>query len=268
MPGCRTSAVLTMKILPEILLESFRNHRGIDIKAALQQLGETFLRSDSFNFYTSVAVITSSRIEGEPMEVDSYIKHKIQQIEYLPELTQKPNDLFRAYIYAKENRLNKHNFLQAHRILTEHLLPEHWRGVYRQNAMVVMEHKTGRIQFEAAPADAVQSEMDKLWDDIEELLRTELSLEETFYYASFIHLLFVCIHPFNDGNGRAGRLLEKWFLSDKLGPVAWYIQSEQYYYRHVDSYYLNLNRLGMFYDQLDFTKAEPFLSMLQKALDS
>jgi len=257
-----------MKILSDVLLESYRNQAGIDFQTALRHLDETFVRSDSFSFYTSVAVITSSKIEGEPMEVDSYIKHKIQHIEYLPELTEKPNDLFRAYIYAKENRLTRGHFSKAHQLITEHLLPGNWRGIYRQNPMVVMEHKTGRIQFEAAPAHLVQGEMDKLWDDIEELLRCNLSVEEIFYYASFIHLVFVCIHPFNDGNGRAGRLLEKWFLSDKLGPVAWYIQSEQYYYRHVDEYYLNLNKPGIFYEQLDFTKAEPFLRMLQKALDS
>ncbi|PSL26807.1 Fic family protein [Dyadobacter jiangsuensis] len=257
-----------MKILSDALLESYRNQAGIGIQAALQRLDETFVRSDSFNFYTSVAVITSSKIEGEPMEIDSYIKHKIQQVEYLPELTQKPNDLFRAYIYAKENRLTSSHFAQAHRLLTEHLLSEHSRGFYRQNPMVVMEHKTGRIQFEAAPAHLVQEEMRKLWEDIGLLLRSELSLEETFYYAAFIHLVFVCIHPFNDGNGRAGRLLEKWFLSDKLGPAAWYIQSEQHYYKHVKEYYLNLNRLGIFYEQLDFTKAEPFLMMLPKALDN
>lgn len=201
------------------------------------------------------------------MEVDSYIKHKIQHIEYLPELTQKPNDLFRAYIYAKENRLTKDHFLQAHRLLTEHLLPVHWRGVYRTNAMVVMEHKTGKIQFEAAPAHLLEKEMEKFWQDIADLLHQELSLEETFYYASCIHLLFVCIHPFNDGNGRVGRLLEKWLLSDKLGPVAWYIQSEQHYYQHVDEYYRNLNRLGIFYEQLDFSKAEAFLKMLPEALN-
>lgn len=268
MAGCRTCVVLPMRIISDILLENYRNHPGTDIKTALQQLNETFVRSDSFNFYTSIAVITSSRIEGEPMEVDSYIKHKIQHVEYLPELTRKPNDLFRAYIYAKENRLTQEHFSQAHRILTEHLLPEHWRGVYRRNAMVVMEHKTGRIQFEAAPAHLLQGEMDKLWEDINELLRRDLSLEETFYYASFIHLVFVCIHPFNDGNGRAGRLLEKWFLSDKLGPVAWYIQSEQFYYQHVDAYYRNLNRLGVFYEQLDFSKAEPFLKMLLGTFDN
>lgn len=257
-----------MKILSDALLESYRNLPGTGIQTALQQLAETFVRSDSFNFYTSIAVITSSKIEGEPMEVDSYIKHKIQRVEYLPELTQKPNDLFRAYIYAKENRLTKEHFSQAHQILTEHLLPEHWRGIYRQNPMVVMEHKTGRIQFEAAPAHLVQGEMGKLWDDIDELLRCDLSVEEIFYYASFIHLVFVCVHPFNDGNGRAGRLLEKWFLSDKLGTMAWYIQSERHYYQHVDAYYRNLNRLGIFYEQLDFTKAEPFLKMLPRALDN
>lgn len=255
-----------MEIISDILLENYRKRPGLDFHAALQRLDESFVRSDSFNFYTSVAVITSSRIEGEPMEVDSYIKHKIQHIEYLPELTQKPNDLFRAYIFAKENRLTEDHFLQAHSLLAEHLLPEHWRGVHRRNAMVVMEHKTGKIQFEATPAHLLEGEMEKLWKDIAFLLHRELSLEETFYYASFIHLLFVCIHPFNDGNGRAGRLLEKWFLSDKLGLVAWYIQSEKYYYEHVGEYYRNLNRLGIFYEQLNFAKAEHFLAMLPDAL--
>ncbi|SEI74000.1 Fic/DOC family protein [Dyadobacter sp. SG02] len=255
-----------MNIVSDTLLENYRNQLGLDPDAALQKLRESFVRADSFNFYTSVAVITSSKIEGEPMEVDSYIKHKIQQIEYLPELTQKPNDLFRAYIYAKENRLTEDHFLHAHRLLTEHLLPGHWRGVYRRNPMVVMEHKTGRIQFEAAPAHLLETEMGRLWEDITELLHRDLSFEEIFYYASFIHLVFVCIHPFNDGNGRAARLLEKWFLSDKLGHVAWYIQSEQYYYQHVEAYYQNLNRLGMFYEQLDYLRAESFLKMLPEAL--
>lgn len=255
------------KIISDVLLEKYKNELGFNLGEALRRLEETFVRTDSFNFYTSVAVITSSKIEGEPMEVDSYVKHKIQHIEYLPELTQKPNDLFRAYIYAKENRLTRDHFSQAHRLLTEHLLPEHWRGIYRRNEMVVMEHKTGKIQFEATPAHLLESEMEKLWQDIDYLLHQELSLEETFYYASFIHLLFVCIHPFNDGNGRAARLLEKWFLSDKLGNTAWYIQSEQYYYRHVETYYRNLNRLGMFYEQLDFMRAEPFLTMLPGSLD-
>lgn len=195
------------------------------------------------------------------MELDSYLKHKIQHIEYLPELTQKPNDLFRAYVFAKENRLGKDRFLQAHSFISEHL-PQNQRGVYRRNAMVVMEHNTGRIQFEAAPASMVKEEMEKLWEDVDTLLRQDLSVEEVFSTLPCSIWSLSASHPFNDGNGRAGRLLEKWFLADKLGSVAWYIQSEKHYYQHVNEYYLNLNRLGLFYEELDFSKADRFLMLL------
>lgn len=190
----------------------------------------------------------------------------MQHIEYLPGLTQKPNDLFRAYVFAKENRLDNGKFLQAHSFISEHLLPQNQRGIYRRNETVVMEHNTGQVQFEAAPASVVGEEMRKLWEDVDMLLRQDLSLEEVLFFASLLHLIFVSIHPFNDGNGRAGRLLEKWFLADKLGPIAWYIQSEKYYYQHINEYYLNLNRLGLFYEELDFGKADRFLAMLPGAL--
>ena len=256
-----------MEIISNKYFESYKQQIQIDFASALKEMREIELNPQSFTFYTSVAVISSSKIEGEQMEVDSYIKHKMQGIEYLPELVEKPNDLFLAYLFSKESKLSKENFLQSHILLSTHLLPEKWRGIYRQNEMLVMEHNTGRIQYEAAPYSIIKSEMEKLWKDINTLLKQKHSTEEIFYYASYIHLMFVDIHPFNDGNGRAARLLEKWFLAEKLGETAWYIQSEKYYYHYVNHYYKNLNRLGMFYDKLNYSNAVPFLQMLPNSIN-
>ena len=78
--------------------------------------------------------------------------------------------------------------------------------------------------------------------------------------------MFVKIHLFNDGNGRTGRLLEKWFLAQHLGYKAWFVDSERYYYKHHQAYYTNLRALGLEFQTLDYNKALPFLLMLPHSL--
>jgi hypothetical protein len=57
----------------------------------------------------SVSSVFSSKIEGENIELDSYIKHKRYGVEFLPDYTKKIDDLYEAYTFAKANELNEKN---------------------------------------------------------------------------------------------------------------------------------------------------------------
>lgn len=84
-----------------------------------------------------------------------------------------------------------------------------------------------KIEYVVANSEIVKSEFEKLFHDIDLLQRTDLNPFEVFYYASLLHLVFVKIHPFQDGNGRTARLIEKWFLIEKIGQKATSIQLEK-----------------------------------------
>ena len=98
------------------------------------------------------------------------------------------------------------------------------------------------------------------------MLVEDLSNAEILFFASYIHLNFVKIHPFQDDNGRSARLLEKWFLIEKLGVKVTAIQLEKNYYLHLQDYYKNLKRLGIYYEIIDYDKAFEFLIMTANGL--
>jgi Fic family protein len=254
------------KLLTLKFFKTYQSLLDVAIEVLFSEVQEREWTADNFRFYTAVSVMSSSKIEGETLEVDSYVKHKLLNIEYLPNLTVKPNDLYRAYEFARDNKLSLENFFEAHAISTENLLPKSHRGKVRTGNMLIMEQQTNRVQYEAASSSIVDQEFKRFWKELAALINKQLSIEQIFYYASLIHLVFVKIHPFNDGNGRTARLLEKWFISAKLGDKAWYIGSENYYYQNLQTYYNNLARTGLFYDQLEYEKGLPFLLMLPNAL--
>ena len=64
------------------------------IDSKFELLKDAEISTDSFSFYTSVSAMASSKIEGETLEIDSYIKHKMLDIEYVKDLVEKPNDLY------------------------------------------------------------------------------------------------------------------------------------------------------------------------------
>ena len=125
----------------------------------------------------------------------------------------------------------------------------------------------GRIEYVAASPYLVKEEMDKFYHDLKILVTHEFNVQEVFFHASLLHLVFVKIHPWNDGNGRSARLIEKWFLAQKFGEKAWFVQSEKNYYQNHQTYYKNIRMLGLEYPELDYSKALPFLLMLPDSIE-
>jgi len=247
------------------LLTKYLEQVPNDLSDAFEALRDAEISTDSFSFYTSVSSVYSSKIEGEVIDLDSYVKHKKFGIEFSPDYTRKIDDLYDAYTFAKVNELNKETIAQAHSLLSKNILTKNRQGKYRTQNMYVST-PDGRIEYVAASPFELEAEMEKFYTDLTLLLKTELSIEETFFYASMIHLVFVKIHPWNDGNGRSARLLEKWFLAEKLGDKAWFVQSEKMYYDQHQTYYSNIRLLGLEYPNLDYTQALPFLLMLPSAV--
>jgi hypothetical protein len=56
-------------------------------------------------------------------------------------------------------------------------------------------------------------------------------------------------------------LIEKWFLIEKIGDKATAVQLEKNYYKRLKEYYSNIKKLGLEYDNLDFSKSLDFLLM-------
>ena len=256
---------ISLEIIPVDLLAEYMEQVPTGLAQSFAALTDAEISTHTFSFYTSVSSVFSSKIEGEPIELDSYIKHKKFGIEFLPDYTMKVDDLYSAYTYAHIHDLNAVNIAEAHKLLSEHIVATHYQGKIRTQNMYVTT-PDGRVEYVATAPTQVKSEMDKLYNDIAMLLEQDLSIQETFFFASWIHLIFVKIHPWNDGNGRCARLIEKWFLAQKLGANAWFVESERYYYEHHQTYYKNIRAMGIEYPELDYTHALPFLLMLSRSV--
>lgn len=256
---------INLEIIPITLCEQYNLQIRKNLQSDFDKLRDAEISTENFSFYTSVASVFSSKIEGEEIELDSYIKHKKFGIEFLPDYTKKIDDLYNAYQFAKSNTLNKKNIEKAHQLLSKHILAKNWQGKMRKQNMFVAS-PDGKIEYVASTLQEVETEMQKFYKDVDSLISAKLKIEDVFFYASLIHLVFVKIHPFNDGNGRTARLLEKWFLAQHLGEKAWFIQSEKHYYQNHQTYYNNLRVLGLEYQSLDYNKALPFLLMLPSSL--
>ena len=139
---------MELHIIPTALLAQYGKQVDKELENKFEQLRDADISTETFSFYTSVSAVFSSKIEGENIEIDSYIKHKKFGIAFLPDYTQKIDDLYDAYSFAKTNVLNKANISEAHKLLSKHIVAKHQQGKYHTQNMYVST-PDGKIEYAA-----------------------------------------------------------------------------------------------------------------------
>mgnify|MGYP000609043588 CR=1 FL=1 len=145
-------------------------------------------------------------------------------------------------VYKEFQKPLSHEMLwQWHALLFENCSQIEEKGKYRSHTepmqIVSSNYEKRKLFFEAPPSSLVFEEMERFiqWFNEEEQEPSILAK------ASIAHLYFEAIHPFEDENGRIGRVLVEKLLSQKIGkPIL--IATSKVLEKRKKEYYLALGK--------------------------
>lgn len=253
----------SMRITERKYLDSYKKQIGNEIPGLIKDFDFSENRG-GFEYLTKASAVYSSNIEGNSIDLNSYMNYELNKDKFKTgKEIEEIENLIEAYEFAQSNNLNEKNVLECHKIFSDTLLIRSKRGKYRIEKVGVFG-KSG-LAYMAVEPEFVEKEMKLFFQDLSGLMSSDLNEIEVFYFASLIHLRFAHIHPFRDGNGRAARLIEKWFVAEKLGHEFWKLPSEEHYKNNQAKYYETIH-LGVNFYELNYDKCIGFLEMLPNCL--
>ncbi|MCK7556373.1 hypothetical protein MKQ70_15660 [Chitinophaga sedimenti] len=125
---------MELQIIPTDLLVTFKIQTDEHaLSAAFEALVDAELSTSGFSFYTSVASVYSSKIEGEEIQLDSYIKYKRFGIRFQPGYTHRVDDLYDTYQYAQSAPFDRTTLVDAHKLSARHILPTSWIRILKSS---------------------------------------------------------------------------------------------------------------------------------------
>lgn len=134
-------------------------------------------------------------------------------------------------------KLSKELILNLHKMAMDGLLDDEKLGKFRTGSIyVVDDYGDGRehLRYEGPDAGQVGKLIDEMVQWWEEATKDEL---HPILKAGILHLQFVSIHPFPDGNGRLARLLTQYSLYFDGWDFRKIIVLEEFYNKNRQDYY-------------------------------
>lgn len=189
------------------------------------------IENNSLSLEQITAIINGKRVLGNPNEIKE-VKNSIQAYDLLLSL----------------NPYNEKDLLKAHKLMMQDLVDRN--GKYRTDGVGIFDGE--KVVHLAPPANRVP----ELMFDLFEWLKT--SDVHPLIKSCVFHYEFEFIHPFQDGNGRMGRLWQTVILKDWKEVFAW-LPVETLIKENQKEYY---NALGVSDSAADSTKFIEFMLTL------
>jgi Fic family protein len=194
------------------------------------------LSEDQWRRFSELFSYNTNAIEGSTLtlrEVTSIIEHKkkpqkpTEDIEEAQGVVEAIN-----YIRKTKESLSLGLIAKLHKIVFKHT--KSFAGQFRQPGIeVVIRDGVGNIVHRGAPSNKVNI----LIQELVEWYEANKKKYSGILLAAVVHNQFENIHPFQDGNGRVGRLLMNFvLLKHKLPPVNIELNKRQQYYEALQEY--------------------------------
>jgi Fic family protein len=170
-------------------------------------------------------VLSGDEVIGDQksiIEVKNY-QSAVREIERLSEST--------------ENEFSLEMIYQLHKILMKGLVEEEKVGKPRPaDIYIVDDHgvQGDILRYKGPDAERIEGLLQEMIDWYKSATEDEL---HPVLKAAFLHLQFVTIHPFTDGNGRMSRLLTQWSLYRDNWDFRKIIVLEEFYNKNRRDYY-------------------------------
>lgn len=194
----------------------------IDLKYKILNLSD-FKKERFWTRYAVQFIFESNAIEGSKLsqtEVNSIVQKKVIKSSVEKREIKEVKNSIKAFeiIRSRDFCLNQHKIINLHKTLVSGLAI---KTGYKRVEIVVNNKKT-------TPVGQVRKEMAELltW-----LKKAEKSRKHPLVIAADFHQRFERIHPFEDGNGRLGRLLFNFILMQNgYPPILFLYQNRRSYF--------------------------------------
>lgn len=213
--------ILYLNLLNLPLNKAFNGYRPPQFKRVhSKKLVEELIRLHTYSS-TVTEGNTASADDVEKVFSDMPVKLTAREVMEIVNTRSAVENLFKL----KDSKITEEGIIALHGILMNNLLDYAGRYYYARKRIVGSDHKPPGSKEEIdASMKALVNFINKYSKETDPLILAPLA-----------HLVFVSIHPFQDGNGRLARLLHSWILIKKDLPLfAYDPQKKIEYFTYID----------------------------------